>query len=104
MFYLCILQIYLKINFIFLFKQKNIDSQLADKFLECKDIFRKYESKGDLLNANIAHILGIVFGKLSEIQIQLNAEVSELVLSIEKEIIRPLVEYQVKKKKKTQFL
>lgn len=94
---------YLWTFFNFFLKQKNIDSQLADKFLECKDIFRKYESKGDLLNANIAHVLGIIFGKLSEIQYQLNVEVNELVQSIEKEIIKPLQDYQVKKLKHILF-
>ncbi|CAF0707004.1 unnamed protein product [Brachionus calyciflorus] len=76
------------------YMQKNIDFQLADKFFECKEIFRKYETKGEILNANIAHVLGTIFGKLNELQLGIHSEVVDLMQSIEANVIKPLIDYQ----------
>jgi hypothetical protein len=77
---------------------KSIDLQLSEKFLECKELFKKYESKGEFLNPNISHILGIVFGKLHEIQVEMHNEVNELTDHIQLNVLKPLNEYQVTNK------
>ena len=69
--------------------------QLAEKFYECKELFKKYESKGDLLNPSISHIMGVVFGKLMEIQQGLSNDVQELGHNIEVNVLKPLMDYQV---------
>lgn len=74
---------------------KAVDLQLADKFLECKENFKKYENKGELLNPTISHVMGIVFGKLSEVQQGVHDEVVELTQNIEIKVLKPLNEYQV---------
>jgi hypothetical protein len=76
-------------------KMKAVDLQLADKFLECKENFKKYENKGELLNPTISHVMGIVFGKLSEVQQGVHDEVVELTQNIEIKVLKPLNEYQV---------
>lgn len=73
---------------------KSIDMQLSEKFQECKDLFKKYESKGEYLNPNISHLLGIVFGKLQEIQLDMQTEVNELSDSIQTNVLKPLNDYQ----------
>jgi hypothetical protein len=68
---------------------------LAEKFGECKETFKKYESKGDFLNANSTHLLGIVFARLNEIQQEMQNEVNDLVQNIEFNVLKPLNDYQV---------
>ena len=76
-------------------QSKSFDLQLAEKFYECRELFKKHESKGDLLNPSISHVMGIVFGKLMEIQQGLFDDVKELGNDIELNIIKPLNEFQV---------
>jgi hypothetical protein len=75
-------------------KTKSLDTQLAEKFLECRDQFKKHESKGDQLSPTTAHIMGIVFGKLHEIQHGLAADLQELAVNIELNVLKPLLDYQ----------
>lgn len=70
---------------------------MSEKFLECRELFKKYETKGDLLNPSISHVMGIVFGKLSEMQQETHDEVYELTKSIETRVLKPLNDYQVLK-------
>lgn len=74
---------------------KAADLQLAEKFLECRDLFKKHETRGDLLNPTISHVMGIVFGKLNEMQQNIHDEVLELTQNIESKVLRPLNDYQV---------
>ncbi len=74
---------------------KNIDLQLSKEFLECKELFKKYEAKGELLNPNVNHLLGAVFGKLHEIQSEMHLDVNELNENIQTNVLKPLNDYQV---------
>lgn len=69
--------------------------QLAEKFFECREIFKKYESRGEGLNANISHVMGDIFSKLNDIQHDMHNEVVELTQTIELKILKPLNDYQV---------
>jgi hypothetical protein len=73
---------------------KSFDTQLAEKFLECRDMFKKYESKGEQLNPSITHLMGLVYGKLHEMQHGLAADLQELAVNIELNVLKPLVDYQ----------
>jgi hypothetical protein len=75
---------------------KAVDLQLADKFLECRELFKKYETKGEMLNPNISHVMGLVFGRLNEIQQGVHDEMLDLTQNIESKVLRPLNEYQVR--------
>jgi exonuclease VII small subunit len=57
-------------------------------------MFKKYESKGELLNPQISHVMGAVFGKLHDIQHGLAADVQELAGNIELNVLKPLLDYQ----------
>ena len=70
--------------------------QLAEKFFECREIFKKYESRGDCINANISHVMGEIFSKLNDIQTDMHNEVVELTQNIELKILKPLNDYQVR--------
>lgn len=74
---------------------KSIDFQLAEKFSECRDLFKKYEGKGDSINPNISHVMGIMFGKLLELQQGMHDEVNDLTRNIETHVLKPLNDYQV---------
>lgn len=76
------------------YMSKQIDMQLAEKFIECRNLFEKYEQKGAQLNPSIAHVLGIVFGRLVEIQQGISDEIRELTKNIEVNILKPLNDYQ----------
>ncbi len=68
---------------------------LAEKLAECQEVLLKYEAKGDGLSSNrSSHVLGIVFGKLNDIQLSMAAEVNELKENIEKNVLKPLADYQ----------
>ncbi|RNA39658.1 rho GTPase-activating 44-like isoform X3 [Brachionus plicatilis] len=75
---------------------KTIDLHLGEKFLECKELFRKFESRGDLLTPNFSHVLGSILGKINEMHFSMHHEVVELVSNIEKNVIKPLKDYQEK--------
>lgn len=68
---------------------------MAEKFYECQELFKKFESKGDSLNPEIKHVLGFILGKLCEIHNDMHSEVVDLVNNIDKNIVKPLKEYQV---------
>lgn len=70
--------------------------QLAEKFLECRELFKKHETRGDLLNPTISHVMGIVFGKIGEMQQNAHDEVMELTKNIETKVLKPLNDYQVR--------
>lgn len=75
---------------------KTVDMQLGEKFLECKELFKKYENKGETLNPSINHVMGIVFGKLSDLQQGMHTEIIELTQNIEQSVLKPLNDYQVR--------
>lgn len=47
-----------------------------------------------MLNPTISHIMGIVFGKLNDLQCMLASDVQELAQNIELGVLKPLLEYQ----------
>jgi hypothetical protein len=65
---------------------KLIDQQIGDKFNECKEIFSKYDKPND-------QIMGSVFGRITEIQKEISADVHELIKDIENRVLKPLCDY-----------
>lgn len=77
-------------------KTKAADQQLSEKFFECSELFKKYETKGELLNPTVSHVMGIVFGKLRDMQLEVHDEVQDLTKSVESKVLKPLNDYQVR--------
>ena len=76
------------------YMSKSMDKHLSDKFAECNELFNKYESRGDMINPSVSHVLGAVFSKLNELQAEMHAEVAGLTRDIEANVLKPLSDYQ----------